>query len=214
MPRTGLAGAGHTHVVNPSPLGIVLAAGQGRRFGGPKALIALPDGRTLVERAVGALEAAGVSDVVVVAGEQAAQIADVLVGRTVQVLVNAGPERGLASSLSLALDHALAVDAPAVAILLADQPGIGPDAVARVLAAWHGGALAATGQVLGVAGHPVVLDRSVIAPLLPTLTGDRGAGPFLAAHPELVIRVDTSDVARLDDIDSPDDLRRLFEAEA
>ena len=51
--------------------GLLLAAGEGRRFGGPKQLAEL-DGRPLVEHALGAL--AGLDRVVVVLGAHADEI--------------------------------------------------------------------------------------------------------------------------------------------
>ena len=47
--------------------GLVLAAGAGRRFGGPKALVEL-DGERLVDRMVRVLRAGGCQPLVVVAG--------------------------------------------------------------------------------------------------------------------------------------------------
>ena len=54
-------------VTDTTAVGVVLAGGAGRRFGGPKAL-ALLDGQRLVDRAVATLRAGGCNEVIAVAG--------------------------------------------------------------------------------------------------------------------------------------------------
>src|SRR5579864_3103665 len=57
---------------------IVLAAGKSTRMGRPKALLPLGTGETFVTRLVATLGAAGVDDVVVVAGHEAAAIVEAI----------------------------------------------------------------------------------------------------------------------------------------
>jgi len=49
------------------------------------------------------------------------------------LLVNDDPERGIRSSLALAVD---AADGDALAVLLVDLPGVSADAIRAVVAAW------------------------------------------------------------------------------
>jgi len=58
-------------VVPIAPVGVVLAAGEGRRMGMPKALVRDPDGTSWLRRAVETLSDAGCAPVVVVLGAQA-----------------------------------------------------------------------------------------------------------------------------------------------
>ena len=101
--------------------GLVLAAGEGRRFGGPKALVEI-DGERLVDRAVRVLREAGLATAYVVQG------AAPLTVPGAQVVDNAGWAEGLGSSLRAGLS-ALAPDVSAVVVLVVDQPGLTAAAV-------------------------------------------------------------------------------------
>ena len=103
---------------------IVLAAGAGRRAGGPKADYEM-GGRRLVDRAVDTARAGGCSPVIAV----------VRPGTEVpgaQVIVNLDPDRGLSSSLRLGFAAADATDCDRAVVLLIDEPGITPAAVCRM----------------------------------------------------------------------------------
>ena len=155
--------------------GIVLAAGAGTRLGRPKAGIVL-GGERLVDRAVRVLREGGCTEVVVV----------VRPGVTVDgagVVVNPEPERGMGSSLRLGLAAAAGSRA---AIMLVDTPGVGADAVRRVLAA---DAPVAIATYDGRRGHPVVIDRPLWTEVSRLAEGDQGARPFMRAHPGLVTEV-------------------------
>ena len=156
--------------------GLVLAAGAGHRMGQPKAELIL-DGERLVDRAVRVLRAGGCDEVVTVVREG-------VTSPDARVVVNPEPERGMGSSLRLAL--AAATGRRAV-ILLVDTPGIGADAVRAVLAVDAPVVVATYG---GRRSHPVVVDHSWWGEVAELAAGDRGARPFLAAHPELVREVE------------------------
>src|SRR5688500_11726356 len=122
--------------------GLVLAAGGGRRYGMPKALVEY-DGSLLVERAVRTARAV-CDPVLVVLGAQAVDVwrqAD-LDGAT--VLANKDWETGMASSLRTGLDGLRGwpgrVDA--ALILLVDMPGMTPEALQRLAAGASPDALA------------------------------------------------------------------------
>ncbi|GAA0799014.1 nucleotidyltransferase family protein [Spirilliplanes yamanashiensis] len=182
--------------------GLVLAAGGGRRFGGPKALVAYRGG-LLVERAAATLRAAGVARTVVVLGAAAAEVrarADLGGAVTVE---NPDWATGLASSLRAGLAAlADADDVDATVVLLVDMPGVTPAAVRRVAAGATAGSLVTAGYG-GRRGHPVVLGRDHWAGVAATATGDAGARDYLRAHAVTV--VDCADVADDRDIDVPAD---------
>ncbi len=173
--------------------GLVLAAGEARRFGGPKQLAEL-DGRPLIEHALSAL--ADLERVVVVLGARAEEIrAGADLGRA-EVIVCSDWADGMSASLRRGLD-ALA-GAAEVVITLADQPFITAAVVARVRAAPGAAARAVYG---GSPGHPVVIRR----PLLERageLRGDAGFRDLLGGAAE----VECSDLADPRDIDTRDDL--------
>lgn len=179
---------------------VVLAAGGGRRYGMPKALVE-HEGSLLVERAVRTARAA--CDVVlVVLGAQAVDVwrAADLTGAT--VLANEDWETGMASSLRTGLDGLRgfpgAVDA--ALITLVDMPGMTPEALAAVAAHSAPGALAVA-TYDGVRSHPVLLGRDHWAGVIATATGDEGARRYLAEHE--VTEVDCTGLADPADLDVP-----------
>jgi CTP:molybdopterin cytidylyltransferase MocA len=173
--------------------GLVLAAGEGRRFGGPKQL-ALIDGRPLIEHALAAL--ADLDRVVVVLGARAAEVrAGADLGRAETVVCDDWAE-GMSASVRAGLAALRNVDE--VVIVLADQPSVTPAAVARVRAA---GGPAARAVYDGEPGHPVVVRR----PLLDRageLRGDAGFRALLGG----ATAVECSDLGDPQDIDTRDDL--------
>ena len=180
--------------------GLVLAAGGGRRYGMPKALVEY-GGSLLVERAV--RTACAVCDpVLVVLGAQAVDVwrtAD-LDGAT--VLANRDWETGMASSLRTGLDGLRGwpgrVDAALVTLV--DMPGMRPEALAAVAAHAAPDALAIA-TYDGVRGHPVLLGREHWAGVAATATGDEGARRYLATHD--VTEVDCTGLADPTDLDVP-----------
>jgi CTP:molybdopterin cytidylyltransferase MocA len=189
--------------------GLLLAAGGGRRLGGrPKALLE-HRGRPLVEHAVGVLRAAGCSRVHVVLGARADAVRE-RAGLEGCVLVeNPEWEQGMGSSLRAGLDSLTATGAEAAVVSLVDQPGIGPEAFARVLAAYRDETSLASAAYDGVRGHPVLFGRAHWEGIAETATGDRGARDYLKAHAPAITLVECGDVARPYDIDTAADLVHL-----
>jgi CTP:molybdopterin cytidylyltransferase MocA len=189
-------------VTSPAPVvaAVVLAAGGGRRYGMPKALVEY-GGSLLVERAV--RTARSVCDpVLVVLGAQAVDVwrqAD-LGGAT--VLANKDWASGMASSLRTGLDGLRGwpgrVDAALV--LLVDMPGMTAKALERMAAHAAPGALAVA-TYDGVRGHPVLLGREHWAGVTETATGDEGARRYLSAHD--VTELDCTGLADPTDLDVP-----------
>lgn len=171
--------------------GLVLAAGAGRRFGGPKAPYLL-DGARLVDRAVDLLRSAGCEPVVVVLG---AWVGDVP-GAT--VVVNEGWSEGMGSSLRAGLAALGPLPVDRAVVTLVDLVGLTPEAVARVMAT-DSDLAAATYE--GDRGHPVVLGRSHWPGVAASAVGDRGARDYLDEHLDALILVEVGDVASPADLD-------------
>ncbi|MGV9500334.1 nucleotidyltransferase family protein [Streptomyces sp. NPDC003642] len=188
---------------------LLLAAGGGRRLGGrPKALLR-HRGRPLVEHAVRVLREGGCARVHVVLGAQADEVrarADL----TDCVLVdNPEWEQGMGTSLRAGLESLAGSDAGAALVSLVDQPGIGPEAVARVLGAYTGEQSLVSAAYDGVRGHPVLFGAAHWAGIAATATGDRGARAYLRDHARALTLVECADVARPFDIDTEADLVHL-----
>jgi CTP:molybdopterin cytidylyltransferase MocA len=194
--------------VRTTVAGVLLAAGEGSRFGGPKALVKL-DGQTLAERGVGLLRAGGADRILVVTGATPVQIPGT------HTVYNPDWRTGMGSSLRAALnalaspDHPGTEDVGAVVVALADQPLVGPDSVARLIAAYRAGASVAVAAYDGQPRNPVLLAREHWPEVIATATGDTGARAFLRARADLVTLVECGDTGRPDDIDTPADLARI-----
>ncbi|MGW0288438.1 nucleotidyltransferase family protein [Streptomyces tuirus] len=189
--------------------GLLLAAGGGRRLGGrPKAL--LPHrGRPLVEHAVRVLREGGCATVHVVLGAQAGDVRARASLPGCVLVDNPDWEQGMGSSLRAGLDSLAGTGARAALVSLVDQPGIGPEAVARVLAAYEGGESLVCAAYDGVRGHPVLFGAAHWAGIAATATGDRGARAYLTEHRTAIALVECGDVARPFDIDTEADLAHL-----
>jgi nicotine blue oxidoreductase len=181
--------------------GLVLAAGEGRRIGRPKALVVV-GGERLADRAVGTLVAGGCAPVLLVTGA-----ADVTVAGA-RTVPNPDWRTGMASSLRAGLAALEGLDdrPDAVVVGLVDQPGIGPEVVRRLVAARAAGARVAVATYGGRPRNPVLLGREVWADVADAVHGDEGARGYLTAHPELVTAVECADIADPSDLDTAADV--------
>lgn len=162
--------------------GLVLAAGAGSRFGQPKATVVDAAG-PWITRVCSTLRAAGADPVYVVLGA-AADEALPLVPTWATAVVAADWATGMSASLVAGLAALESRDCSAVVIALVDQPDLPVEAVAAVVAEVDASSVrrATTG---GHPNHPVVIGRDHWPALLASLSGDRGAGPWLLTRPEL-----------------------------
>ena len=200
----------HTRVA-----GVLLAAGEGSRFGQPKALVEL-DGQTLAERGVTCCGRAARIPILVVTGAAPVELAGNSC-RLQRAMAHRhgflaarrppGPDRRARDARPAAA--ALAADVGAVVVALADQPLVGTDAVARLIAAYRGGASVAVAAYDGKPRNPVLLAREHWPEVIAAATGDQGARAFLRARPELVTLVECGDTGSPDDIDTAADLDRI-----
>jgi molybdenum cofactor cytidylyltransferase len=187
-------------------VGLVLAAGRSSRMGRPKQLAEL-DGRPLLEHVLASLEAAPVDRVVVALGAHAAEITERVDLHGAEPLLVEGFQAGMGHVLARAV---AALDDPdAVLVSLGDQPLVGSEVVAELVAAWRAGA----GPVVSAAydgrhGNPKLFDRGVLAELR-GLDGDAGARDLLAAHPEWVMAVEVGTLGSDADVDDEEGLARV-----
>lgn len=165
---------------------VVLAAGASTRFGSPKQ-------RLLLEPVLERVRASSLDEILVVTGAHEVE------SSAAQVRCPEW-ERGPGASLRCGL-AALAADAEAAVVVLADGPELDPLAVDRVVEAWRAGrndVVAATYG--GVRLHPVLLARAAWARV-----PDEGARVLDA---ELV---PCDDLSPPGDVDSADDLPERFQ---
>jgi CTP:molybdopterin cytidylyltransferase MocA len=179
--------------------GLVLAAGAGRRFGGPKAIVML-DGERLVDRATRLVREGGCAPIIVVSG---AVPLDVVAARVVE---NPQWASGMGSSLRVGLAAAREMDAAAVVVALVDTPWVGVDAVRRLRAAHERGAVIAVATYNGEPRHPVLLGRETWDQAASLAVGDIGARALIAGRPDLIVEVPCDDTGDPRDIDYAADL--------
>jgi len=195
---------------------LVLAAGQGRRFGSGK-LHALYQGRPLLSfvlDVVGGAQRRGLVDgghVVVAANDEPGLTLAAAGG--LGTVINDTPDLGLSHSLRLgvdALESQTSEETGAVLVFLGDQPLVRLDVVEALVAAWrqgHGPILRPRYEARPDApGHPVLLARS-IWPQARQLDGDRGFSVFSASNPHKIFTLDVE--GDNPDVDTPDDLKAL-----
>jgi nicotine blue oxidoreductase len=185
--------------------GLVLAAGEGRRFGGPKAVVEL-DGERLVDRAARVLREGGCEPVYVVSNAVSVEV------RGATTVVNADWATGMASSLRAGL-AALPESADAVVISLVDQPGIGSDVVARLVRRLNDGHQLVVATYDGQPRNPVGVVRHLWAAASASAAGDEGLRAFIREHPDQVDAVECADIGDPTDIDTPEDLASHRRAE-
>lgn len=181
--------------------GLLLAAGAGRRFGGPKALA---HGGAWLRQALTALQDGGCSPVRVVLGAGADQAVAVLPDPALAV-VTPDWDRGLSASLRAglaALDRAAGPDCSAALVHLVDLPDVGAPVIRRVVAL-AAPAVVARASYLGRPGHPVLLGRDHWSAVATAATGDHGARDWLAGRADLVA-VECGDLAHGRDTDISD----------
>ncbi|MFJ7218195.1 NTP transferase domain-containing protein [Amycolatopsis sp. NPDC098790] len=188
---------------NAPVAGLLLAAGAGRRFGGPKALAEL-DGQPLVLRALATLSTAGCHPIRVVVGAAAEQVRALLPDPGQAVFAD-GWETGMGASLKAGL-AALAQEPRPVAALvhLVDLPWVGAGILTRV-AAGATTETVARASYDGVPGHPVLLGRRWWPEIADSAQGDRGARDWLATREDLTL-VECGDLGSGRDVDRRADL--------
>ncbi|EWM10969.1 hypothetical protein KUTG_01273 [Kutzneria sp. 744] len=182
-----------------SVAGLVLAAGEGRRYGMPKALV-VHRGRLFVESTVDRLRAAGCTRIVVVAGAAADEVRRADLGDA-DVVENPDWATGMGSSLRKGIEALQ--DEDAVAVMTVDLPGVTAEAITRVLERASTKALAAA-TYDGRRGHPVLIGREHWQGVHEVAQGDSGARAYLKRHE--VTEVACDDVADGHDVDRPEDL--------
>ena len=181
-------------------------------MGRPKALIEL-DGRSLLLGALGVLRDGGCAPLVVVLGAAAERVSE-LVPAGVMAVVADDWASGMGASLRAGLAALADLDpAPAAALVhLVDLPGVGAEAITRLVGASVGGSagpsVLARAAYHGVPGHPVLLGREHWAGVAAAAHGDAGARGYLAGHPALRL-VECADVADPRDVDTPADIREF-----
>jgi molybdenum cofactor cytidylyltransferase len=186
-------------------VGILMAAGRGRRFDPAgqrnKLLQKLPSGDPVVVASARKLLAV-VARVVAVVPPDDGGVAALLAGLGCEVTVCADADSGMAASLVHAIRFSLP-DADAWLVALGDMPHVAPSTLTALRDALFAGAPIAVPIHDGRRGNPVGFGRVHLDALL-ALHGDQGARRLLQTC--RVTEVKVADPGIFRDIDTPADL--------
>ncbi|SCL19690.1 molybdenum cofactor cytidylyltransferase [Micromonospora pallida] len=181
---------------------MIIAAGGGRRIGGPEALLCLRE-RPLVDRMVETMTKADCAPTVVVLGAAADEVrrtAD-LDGAT--VVVNQAWGTGVGSSIRAGLAAITDEAVEAVVVVPVDMPGLTVEAVRRVVALPYPDVLVCA-TYGGLRGYPMLFGRRHWPGIATLARADVGARPYLLAHKELIVDIACDSVADGSRVDSPE----------
>jgi molybdenum cofactor cytidylyltransferase len=190
-------------------IGVILAAGRGRRMGGTKQLATVTIAgveKPLIAAAYDAIKPI-CDDMVVVLGHEADAVASALGDRLFHRAAS-DPDAPMFESIRAGLRAAQSLDEAATVVL---QPGDQPRVLRTTLDALvessrRHDTKAVIPQFGREGGHPVLIPPNIATHLI---EGDcpRGLGDFWLKQPELCVRVAVNDSAVVTDIDTPGDLQ-------
>ena len=183
-------------------VGVLLAAGNGSRFGSDKLLHPLADATPLGLAAARRLRPA-CDRVLAVVRPGSDRLADLLAAEGFELVVNADARLGMGHSLAAGVRAA--ADAAGWIVALADMPYIAPASYGRVADALRAGGSIVIPEYRGRRGHPVGFARQWGEQLM-ALTGDEGARRIVTAFPEAIVRCETDDPGIVRDVDQVADL--------
>jgi molybdenum cofactor cytidylyltransferase len=190
-------------------VGIMLAAGEARRFGGGKLLAVMPQAPqgipsgTCVAAASALRLTSALTEVVAVVRPGDRVLAAALAALPLRVVECAHAGAGMGASLACGVGAAAGADGWVVA--LADMPWVARTTIAAVAAALGAGEDIAAPAYRGTRGHPVGFASRHYAALA-ALSGDTGAREIVAAHRGRVAVIEVDDAGILRDVDTPGDL--------
>lgn len=194
------------------PAGVVLAAGQSRRMGKPKALLRLGQS-TFLDSLLVSCQRAGLEPLLAVVGSGIAEaVRHTCRLEHARLLVNPRPGSAPIDSLRLALRHA--ASSPAVVFCLVDQAHLEPSTLAAVAAALDR-APVAVASYRDRAGHPTAFRNDVFSHLLGPEANEGADKLVQALHRQgQVIEVNCDDPGVVRNINTPERLRRFLDSES
>lgn len=189
-------------------IGILLAAGQGQRFGGDKCLAPLADGRAMVLHAAESLFPAVDKLVCVIRADDHA-LQHVCETHGLSVIHCSNANLGMSASLKAGiLAHS---DAQGWLVALGDMPLIKTTTCQRVVTICQQQQKIIVPSFQGKRGHPVAFPSQYRDALL-ALKGDQGAKPILQQYVDEVLEIPVDDAGVCWDVDTREGLQLLLQA--
>ncbi len=170
----------------------------------------LPFGnQTVIECCISNLQAAGVDDIVIVAGHRAEDLQAHLHAADLTFAINSDPDSEMGVSIARGVE-AVRPEVRAVLIALVDHPGVPPEVINAVIATWRSGAHLVQPEHAGHGGHPVLIDLAYRDELM-GLDPATGLRSFFAKHGEDVTRLPVPSPYVARDMDTWEDYRQLHQ---
>jgi molybdenum cofactor cytidylyltransferase len=186
---------------------IILAAGDSKRMGYPKALLPIREA-TFLTRILGIVNETGLATPVIVLGRAAAIVQPTIKDWPARVQINADPDRGQLSSIQLGLSS-LDEDAIACMIWPVDQPAVSARLVRDLAQLFLDSGCALAFPKFGDRrGHPAVFGRALFREFLEA-PPEAGAKKIILRHLEDAVELPTDESAVIQDIDTPLDYESL-----
>jgi len=168
-------------------------------------LLELIDGIPLLRRVANVAWASTASEIVAVLGARADARQDALFTLPIRTILNPEWQSGMASSIRAGI-HSLDEGVDGAVILLGDMPDIQAaliDAMINAFDPERGIDIVRPVSASGPVGNPVLFGRRHFS-ALSALSGDSGAKSVIAANPDAVLDLPTSDDSTLVDLDTPE----------
>ncbi|MGC1210101.1 MAG: nucleotidyltransferase family protein [Micromonospora sp.] len=181
---------------------MIIAAGGGRRIGGPEALLHQGE-KPLVSQMVDTMTEAGCEQVVVVLGAAADQVRETADLSGATVVINRAWGTGVGSSIRAGLAALTEDGIEAVVVVPVDMPGLTAAAVRRVTALPYPDVLVCA-TYGGLRGYPMLFGRRHWPGIATLASADVGARPYLLAHKDQIVDISCDSVADGSRIDSPE----------
>ena len=187
---------------------VLTAAGLSSRMGKPKPLLPW-QGKTLVESQIDTLLEAGASEVIVVLGHRAMEVAPYVNGDTVCPVVNSQYRDGRTSSIKTGLD-AVSPKARDIVLMAVDQPRT-PQVVSRVIREHlQADALLTSPRYRGRGGHPLVFSASLLPELSRISEENQGLREVFERHRSEITQVHFDDPSIRLDLNTPEAYREAY----
>ncbi len=187
---------------------IILAAGESRRMGSPKALVGLR-GITFAEHLLAATRHPRIGATRIVLGAGADAIRSQLAGDASRIVVNHEWEKGPLSSIQTGLRSLGGTEIEGALICPVDHPLVTPQLVASMIDAFDATKCAIVLPTYhGRRGHPVLF-RSTLFHELMAARMDTGARAVVRAHANEIATVPTEEEGVILNLDDPASVTNL-----
>lgn len=186
---------------------IILAAGSATRMGCPKQLLEF-EGKCMIDHVIGAALDAGLPATAVLGAYRQEILAKSKLIHHCRVVVNSEHNSGMASSLRCGVE-AVATPGCGYMFLLADQPRISAELLLAMTERFRRDNADILYPVYkGQRGNPVITGAALRKRLMDA-SGDKGARFLFNDDTLQIVKYPVTDDAVLEDIDTPEDYRRL-----